>query len=49
MHDKFCIIDFEYVMHASYNWTMAANGNDETLETVLDRELAKKFADVFMN
>ena len=20
MHDKFCIIDLEYVMHGSYNW-----------------------------
>lgn len=48
MHDKFCIIDFEYVMHGSYNWTKAANYNDETLETALDRDLVKKFADEFV-
>ena len=38
MHDKFCIIDFEYVMHGSYNWTKTANFNDETLATALDRD-----------
>lgn len=48
MHDKFCIIDFEYVMHGSYNWTKAANYNDETLATALDRDFVKKFADEFV-
>lgn len=48
MHDKFCIIDFEYVMHGSYNWTKVANYNDETLATALDRDFVKKFADEFM-
>lgn len=48
MHDKFCIIDLEYVMHGSYNWTNAANYNDETLETALDQDFVKKFADEFM-
>ena len=24
LHDKFCIIDFEFVMHGSYNWSKAA-------------------------
>lgn len=48
MHDKFCIIDFEYVMHGSYNWTKSANYNDETLATALDRDLVKKFADEFI-
>ena len=48
MHDKFCIIDFEYVMHGSYNWTKAANFNDETLATALDRDFVKKFADEFI-
>lgn len=41
MHDKFCIIDFEYVMHGSYNWTKTANFNDETLATALDRDFVK--------
>lgn len=48
MHDKFCIIDLEYVMHGSYNWTPTANYNEETLATALDREFVKKFADEFM-
>lgn len=48
MHHKFCIIDMEYVMHGSYNWTKAANYNGETLETSVDRELVKKFADQFI-
>lgn len=48
MHHKFCIVDMEYVMHGSYNWTKAANYNGETLETSIDRELVKKFADQFI-
>lgn len=48
LHDKFCIIDFEYVMHGSYNWSKNANGNDETWETALDRDFVKKFADEFI-
>jgi len=49
MHDKFCIIDLEYVMHGSYNWTKTANENDETLATALDRDFVKKFADEFIS
>lgn len=48
LHDKFCIIDLEYVMHGSYNWSKNARNNDETLETALDRDLVKKFADEFL-
>lgn len=48
MHHKFCIVDMEYVMHGSYNWTKVANYNGETLETSIDRELVKKFADQFI-
>lgn len=48
LHDKFCIIDFEFVMHGSYNWSKNARGNDETLATALDRDFVKKFADEFM-
>ena len=48
MHDKFCIIDMDYVMHGSYNWTPTANKNVETLVTALDHELVKKFAKEFM-
>lgn len=48
MHDKFCIIDMDYVMHGSYNWTPTANHNGETLSTALDHELVLKFATEFM-
>jgi len=48
MHDKFCIIDMDYVMHGSYNWTLTANNNDETLATALDHDLVSKFAEEFM-
>lgn len=48
LHDKFCIIDFEYVMHGSYNWSKNARENDETLATALDKDFVKKFADEFL-
>ncbi|MEK4143993.1 phospholipase D-like domain-containing protein [Paenibacillus sp. FSL L8-0333] len=48
LHDKFCIIDFEFVMHGSYNWSKNARENDETLATALDRDFVRKFADEFM-
>mgnify|MGYP002567116116 CR=1 FL=1 len=47
-HHKFCIIDFEYVMHGSFNWSKNAEGNEETWATALDRDFSKKFADKFM-
>lgn len=48
MHHKFCIVDLDYVMHGSYNWSKNANYNEETLATALDREFVSKFADEFM-
>lgn len=36
------------VMHGSYNWTLTANYNEETLATALDHELVVKFAKEFM-
>ena len=48
MHDKFCIIDLEYVMHGSYNWSKNAMSNNETLATALNKDFVKKFADEFM-
>ena len=33
---------------SSYNWSKAAQYNDETLATALDRDFVKKFADEFM-
>ena len=34
MHDKFCIIDFQKVVHGTFNWTNAANYNKETITVV---------------
>lgn len=48
LHDKFCIIDFEYMMHGSYNWSNNAIYNKETLATALDRDFVKQFADEFI-
>lgn len=48
MHDKFCIIDMDYVSHRSYSWTTTANYNEETLATALDHELVAKFVTQFM-
>jgi hypothetical protein len=48
LQDKFRIIDFIFVMHGSYNWSKAAQYNDETLATALDKDFVKKFADEFM-
>lgn len=47
-HDKFCIIDLEFVMHGSYNWSKNARNNDETWATALDRDFVSKFADEFI-
>lgn len=49
MHNKFCIIDFDYVMHGSYNWSKNAEGNEETLSTALDRDFVCKFLDQFVH
>ncbi|MCU7679303.1 phospholipase D-like domain-containing protein [Bacillus thuringiensis] len=48
LHDKFCIIDLNFVMHGSYNWSGNARYNDETWATALDRDFVRKFADEFM-
>lgn len=47
-HDKFCIIDFDYVMHGSYNWSKNAQSNDETWATAIDKDFVRKFADEFI-
>lgn len=48
LHSKFCIIDLEYVLHGSYNWSFNATGNVETLATALDKDFVNKFADEFV-
>lgn len=34
-------------MHGSYNWTYAAEYNDETWVTSIDKELVAEFAEAF--
>ena len=36
VYDKFCIIDIDYIMNVSYNWTSTANDSEEILATTLD-------------
>lgn len=47
VHNKFCIVDFDFVMHGSYNWSYAAPYNDETCVTSIDKELVSAFAEEF--
>ena len=49
MHHKFCMIDFKKVIHGSYNWTVKANYNNETISEVENRETAETFALEFIN
>ncbi|MDT2309351.1 MULTISPECIES: phospholipase D-like domain-containing protein [Enterococcus] len=47
VHNKFCIVDFEFVMHGSYNWTYANWPKDNTWVTSIDKELVAEFAEEF--
>lgn len=49
MHNKFCIIDLNFVMHGSYNWSFNARENGETLTTALDKDFVLNFADKFIS
>lgn len=48
MHDKFCIIDLETVVHGTFNWTNAANYNRETISIDKNSVTARTFADEFI-
>ncbi|MFA6815670.1 MAG: phospholipase D-like domain-containing protein [Lentisphaeria bacterium] len=48
MHDKFCIIDLNVVIHGTFNWTKAASYNKETITIDRNRNTAERFADEFM-
>ncbi|RWU10737.1 phospholipase D-like domain-containing protein [Pedobacter chitinilyticus] len=48
MHHKFCIVDFRTVVHGSYNWTVKAKWNKETVSVENSRDLAEKYANEFM-
>jgi len=47
MHHKFCIIDLRTVLHGSYNWTIKAQYNDETVTVTHSAEHAVEFAETF--
>jgi phosphatidylserine/phosphatidylglycerophosphate/cardiolipin synthase-like enzyme len=49
MHNKFCIIDLRTVIHGSYNWTVKAQYNKETITIDNSREIAEKFAAHFVS
>jgi hypothetical protein len=49
MHHKFCIIDLKTVIHGSYNWTVKAQYNNETITIDTGREIAEKFAAEFIS
>ncbi|MBN3924403.1 phospholipase D-like domain-containing protein [Nostoc sp. NMS4] len=48
MHNKFCVIDLNRVIHGSYNWTNKAKFNGETIDNSLNRQEAEKFAEQFI-
>jgi len=49
MHNKFCIIDLQTVINGSYNWTNAAEYNDENITIIRNRKITEKFAEQFIN
>lgn len=48
IHDKFCIIDLQTVIHGTFNWTKAANYNKETISMDNNSTTAEAFADEFI-
>lgn len=48
MHNKFCIIDLNKVIHGSYNWTSNAQYNNESITIVENRDVAEDFASQFI-
>lgn len=45
MHNKFCVIDNQVVLHGSYNWSCNAEyRNDETIQVSQDPKLATSFS-----
>ncbi len=48
MHHKYCVIDLKTVINGSYNWTAAANYNNENIQITKSRRLAEEFASKFI-
>ena len=47
-HHKFCIIDLRTVVHGSYNWTIKAQYNEETVTVNHSADFAAEFGETFM-
>ena len=48
MHHKFCVLDLKKVIHGSYNWSVKAQYNQETITIVENKAQAEKFAREFI-
>ncbi len=48
MHNKFCVIDLNTVINGSYNWSNAAEYNDENITVIRSRKVAEEFASTFI-
>ena len=48
MHNKFCVIDLKTVINGSYNWSKAAEYNDENITVIRSRKMAESFAQKFI-
>lgn len=48
MHNKYCVIDLKTIINGSYNWTLAANYNQENIQITKSRRLAEEFASKFI-
>lgn len=48
MHHKFCVIDLKKVIHGSYNWSVKAQYNSETISIIENKVQAEKFAREFI-
>jgi len=48
MHNKFCIIDFNKVIHGSYNWTSNAQYNNESITITESRDVAEDFSSQYI-
>ena len=48
MHQKFCIVDDEILVHGSYNWTInARKNNDESVIITNHEETVKEMSEIF--
>lgn len=48
MHNKFCVIDLKTAISGSYNWTKAAEYNNENIVILKSRKMSTEFASKFM-